>query len=232
MGRTGMGAALRARAGRRCVLCLERPATAGLCEPCRADLPWLPGARCPRCALPTAGGTICGNCLRDPPAFDGIAAVVSYAFPVDALIGRLKYAGELMLAPVLGDLLGTVARLDPVPDLVLPIPLASDRLRHRGFNQTLEIARALPPHLAQRVTPHLLVRRHDSPPQASLPLDARAANVRNAFACAGDLAGRSVAIVDDVMTTGATLDAAAKVLRRAGASSVRGWIVARTLRDP
>ena len=110
------------------------------------------------------------------------------------------------------------------------MPLSAARLRERGFNQALEIARLLPPHLARRIRIDLLTRPRDTRPQAELPVDQRARNVRNAFACDQRLDGAHVAVVDDVMTTGATLDAAAAALKSAGAVAVSGWVVARTLR--
>lgn len=152
-----------------------------------------------------------------------------YAFPSDALIGALKYGGRLAIAPVLGRLLATAASGEPAPDLIVPMPLSAARLRSRGFNQALEIARALPARIADRVAPNLLERQRDTASQASLPVDQRGGNVRGAFRCVRPVSGRTVAIVDDVMTTGATLHEAAVAMKLAGASAVRGWIVARTL---
>jgi ComF family protein len=222
-------ARIRATIPGRCVLCLARDALDGLCDACSYDLPVLDADRCPVCALPGPGGVPCGNCLRHRPAYDGTCVAVPYAFPSDALIAALKYGGRLAIAPVLGRLLARAVPGESTPDLIVPMPLAAARLRSRGFNQALEIARALPARFADRVVPDLLERQRDTAPQASLPVDQRDRNVRGAFRCTRPVSNRTVVIVDDVMTTGATLHEAAVALKLAGATSVRGWIVARTL---
>jgi len=222
-------ARIRAAIPGRCVLCLARDARDGLCQACSADLPLLEAARCPVCALPGPGGVPCGNCLRHPPAYDGVCVAGPYAFPSDALIGALKYGGRLAIAPVLGRMLAKSVSGELTPDLIVPMPLSAARLRSRGFNQALEIASALPARFTDRVAPDVLERQRDTASQASLPVDQRGHNVRGAFRCVLPVSGRTVAIVDDVMTTGATLHEAAVALKLAGATSVRGWIVARTL---
>lgn len=224
-------AAIRSRIEDRCVLCLERSARHGLCEACRSDAPVLDQVRCPVCALPTTDGQRCGRCLRNPPAYDGVCAGGPYAFPFDALATALKYGERLAIAPILGRRLAEGLVGEPVPDLVVPMPLAPERLRSRGFNQAAEIAACLPQRFADRLVPDLLERHRDTAPQASLPMDQRERNVRGAFRCRRPIANLKVAIVDDVMTTGATLHEAASALKRAGAESVRGWVVARTLLD-
>ena len=225
-------AAMRGGVRGRCVLCFARAELPGLCSPCSADLPLVGARLCPVCALPSPDGAVCGDCRAHPPGFDRCLAAHAYAFPVDRLVQGLKYRGLLSIAPALGHRLAIVVRADRVPDIVLPMPLAAARLRERGFNQALEIARLLPRHLAARLRPGLLERTRDTQPQAELPLDQRARNMRGAFVCRERIDGSHVAIVDDVMTTGATLDAAAAMLKQAGAASVSGWIVARTLLGP
>lgn len=201
-----------------------------LCAACDEDLPRLGDGRCPRCALASPGGALCGRCLARAPAFDATVAALGYRFPADVLVQALKFRGELSLAPLLGALLGAqVARGGPVT-LVLPVPLSNARLRERGFNQSLEIARVAAACVHATLVPRACTRLRDTPAQTGLPWAARAHNVRGAFACAMDLAGLSVAVVDDVMTTGATLDELARVLKRAGAARVVNWVVART--DP
>lgn len=214
---------------RRCVLCLASGAHEGLCPACTADMPLLAIARCPVCALPTPGSALCGRCLRERPAYDGVCVGGPYAFPYDALIPALKYGDRLALAPVLAGVLARSVLGEGTPDVIVPMPLSRERLVDRGFNQALEIASALPARHGTRVDADVLGRQRDTAPQASLPMDERGRNVRGAFACGADLTGRHVVVVDDVMTTGATLHEAARVLKRAGAASVRGWIVARTL---
>ena len=195
-----------------------------VCAACTAELPRLP-AGCPRCALPSPQGALCGRCLAEPPHFDATVAVFAYDFPADALVHALKVRGELALGRFLGLLLaGLVTRFDV--DHVVPVPLAPARLRARGYNQAVEIARHIAPS-ALRLD--LCSRNRDTPAQMDLPWAERKRNVRGAFACARALDGATVAVVDDVMTTGATLEELARTLKRAGAARVTNWVVARTL---
>jgi ComF family protein len=196
-----------------------------LCAACRAELPRLEAELCPRCALPSPSGSVCGRCLAAPPGYDATSAVLSYDFPADALVHALKFRGELALAPFLGELLLNVVKNQGV-DRVIPVPLSPSRLRSRGYNQAAEIARHVAP---QKLDVELCVRERDSTPQIELPWDERRKNVRGAFRCRRPLGGASVAVVDDVMTTGATLDEMAQTLKRAGAGRVVNWVLARTL---
>jgi len=220
-----------------CVLCgaasaqpgrFGAPAARGFCAPCRASLPGLPAARCEVCALPLTSGQRCGPCLAHPPAYDAVSVPFAYAFPVDALIQAYKYGGDLALAPVLAATLAPA--LDGV-DALVPMPLSAARLRERGFNQAHELARHLGCRFGLPVIADGVRRISDTAPQAALPWKARARNVKGAFVCDADLRGRHVAIVDDVMTTGATLAELAGNLKSAGAARVSGWVIARTLRD-
>ncbi|HSD40830.1 MAG TPA: hypothetical protein VLD36_03090 [Burkholderiales bacterium] len=153
-------------------------------------------------------------------------AVWRYEFPVDRLVLALKYGGRLALAGAFGDALAA-RTADRRVDALVPMPLASARLRERGFNQAMEIARRCARDTAIRIDAALVARVRDTPPQTDLQHDARAANVRGAFAFTGTVAGMSLAIVDDVMTTGASLEELAKTLKRAGAVRVENWVVAR-----
>lgn len=204
-----------------------------LCRLCDAGLPRI-GPHCPVCAMPVATPTtkpeVCGQCLRRTPHFDATIAALEYAAPVDRMVQSLKYTANLPLALVFAQLLRE--RLPPStgPRIMVAMPLHPGRLRQRGFNQALEIAR----HIAAREADiGLLVdgvhRIRDTPAQAGLHVEQRRANIRRAFACDIDLAGRTVAIVDDVMTTGATLDELARTLKRRGAARVENWVVARTI---
>jgi len=196
-----------------------------LCEPCRAELPGLAAELCPRCALPAPGAAVCGRCLAEPPAYDATTAALVYDFPADALVHALKFRGELALAPFLGAMLSAKVSLFAV-DRVIPVPLSSARLRRRGYNQSVEIAR----HVARgKLDVDACVRQRDGAPQMELPWDERRGNVRGAFSCRSPLGGATVAVIDDVMTTGATLDEMAQTLKRAGAARVVNWVVARTL---
>lgn len=214
----------------RCALCGDAATDSGLCAPCREDLPWLPAARCPSCALPTPDGALCGVCLRSPPAHDGVACAVTYEFPVDALVRALKYHGRLAAARPLAGILARALTQEPLPDIVVPLPLSDARLVERGYNQAAEIARLLSGPWRTATGRGILGRTGHARPQATLSLDARRRNVKGTFECIKNVGGLRIAILDDVMTSGATLDEAARVLKRAGAASVRGWVVARTPR--
>jgi ComF family protein len=214
--------------GGTCFLC-RGAASALLCPACDADLPRLGGPRCPRCALESPGGEICGRCLSEAPHYDATVAALAYEFPADTLVHALKFHGELALAGYLGNLL--LQKIEPLTtDVVVPVPLSADRLRSRGYNQAVEIARHIT-HRHGRATLdlELCVRSRDTPAQMDLPYAERRRNVRGAFRCTRSLAGRRIAVVDDVMTTGATLDELAAVLKAAGAAQVVNWVVARTL---
>jgi len=233
---SGLGARL-ARAGlpQDCLLCGAQSDDAPLCSPCRDELPRL-ARGCPQCAMPNPLGEVCGSCLRHPPQFDATVAAWRYAHPVDRLVQALKFHGRLALARYFAEALGSLANQRPGEqiDIVIPMPLHPGRIAERGFNQAAEIVRHLPGTLlAAKMQPVLALRGASrirrTLPQADLPLDARSRNVRGAFACSIDLCGARVAVVDDVMTTGATLGELAKVLKRAGASRVENWVVARTL---
>ncbi len=208
-----------------CVLCAAASGDSLVCADCAADLPQLDTA-CPQCAEPSPDNQLCGACMVEPPAFDRTIAAWRYAFPLDRLVQALKYGGRLALADWFGNALA--ARLGtPTIDLVIPLPLHERRLRVRGFNQAIEIARRIATQQRLQLAPRALVRVRDTPAQMGLPHDARSRNVRDAFACPAPLAGTRIALVDDVMTTGATLNEAAKALKHAGAVHVENWVVAR-----
>jgi ComF family protein len=161
---------------------------------------------------------------------------VDYAFPWDALVLRLKFSQALDLADTLADAMANalLASALPPPELLLPMPLSTQRLRERGFNQAWELTRRLGRRLSLPADAKLLLRIKDTPHQLALPEDRRAANVRGAFAVEPlrrqAVVGQHVALVDDVMTTGATAAEAARVLMQAGAASVVVWVAARTPR--
>jgi len=208
--------------GGTCFVCRGR-ARETLCEACNADLPRLLEPVCPRCALASPSGALCGRCLAQPPSYDATAAALAYAFPADVLVHALKFRGELALAPFLGKLI--LEKVSPAGvDRIVPVPLSPLRLRERGYNQSVELAR----HLGGRLEIDACVRERDAPPQAGLDREARRRNVRGAFRCRRSFTGERIAVVDDVMTTGATLDALAATLKDAGAASVTNWVVCRT----
>lgn len=193
--------------------------------------------RCRRCALETSNGTVeCGACLRDPPPYAATFAAVDYSHPWDGLITHFKFHAALDLAPAMAARLVAAVRRSgaQLPELLLPVPLSTARLRERGFNQAWELARRVGRALACRAEARLLLRIKNHPHQLALPLEQRAANVRGAFAVeplrAAELPGRNIALIDDVMTSGATAAEATRVLLQAGAHTVQVWVVARTPR--
>jgi len=216
----------RAWTGQDCELCSAPSGLGFLCAGCTAELPLLP-EHCPRCALPSPGNAVCGACLRHAPHFDATIALWRYEFPCDRMVQSLKYRARLALAGFFGA--GLASRAALRAQLIVPMPLHPSRLAARGFNQALEIARALAHGRAIPVRTRAVRRVRNTAPQTDLPYEKRAKNVRGAFACDLDLDGLAVAVVDDVMTTGATLDELARTLKRAGAARVENWVVARTV---
>ena len=231
-GRARRGAieVLRHALPQRCELCAAASGEALLCAACARSLPRL-DASCPVCALPTSAGEACGSCLALPPPFDATIAAYGYAFPVDRLIHAFKYHGRLCLADWCAGAIDDQRRrrLRGLPDRLLALPLSRERQRERGFNQAAEIARLLAARSGVPLLARGVERVRTGPPQAALPWSARAQSVRGAFACEADVSGLSLAVVDDVMTTGASLAEFARTLKSAGAARVENWVVARTL---
>lgn len=214
-----------------CALCHAWPSQP-LCDGCRAHHVRL-RARCTGCALPLSEGVPrCGGCLRHPPPLDACLAAVAYDYPWSGLIGRYKFGPSpgwsAALAGLMADTPGAHQALADAA-LVLPMPLSRQRLRQRGFNQALELARRLAPAKTRH---DVLLRLRDTPAQSALPREARLRNVRGAFGVTPDgatrLAGQRVLLVDDVMTSGASLYTAAQALREAGAAGVSALVLART----
>jgi len=213
-----------------------------LCPGCSKQYFVSRGACCSQCAMPLAGGSDtvrCGACLDNPPAYDASIAAVDYGAPFDQLVMALKFGGNLALAPLFARLMRDAllhARhvpQAPLPDLLLPVPLGEQRLVARGFNQALEIARPLSHALGVRLAPRALTRLRETDAQSSLHPDQRRKNIRGAFSVApafvGKLDGLHIGLVDDVMTTGETLNELAATLKRFGAAHVSNFVFARTL---
>ena len=216
-----------------CLLCAAPTRRlASLCSNCTTALPRQQPA-CPTCAalLPvSAGGDLpCGECQHHPPVFNEALALFTYAAPVDHLIQRIKYGGDLALARELGALLASqILESDIVhPDLLLPVPLHHTRLRTRGYNQALELARPLSRRLGIPLNHNRATRTRATAPQQDMDRRERARNLRDAFAVHGNLSGRHVAIIDDVMTSGATVTSLARALKCAGAEKISVWVLAR-----
>ena len=214
-----------------CLLCLDpgQPPALDLCRPCEEDLPLNAGA-CPGCAMPRPDpGTPCVNCLSRCPAFDAAFVPYRYEFPLVELIHRLKYGRQVAIARILGTVLAhrLCERGRPVVDAIVPVPLHAAREARRGYNQAGEIARFAGEITGLPVLDRVALRLRATEEQAALPASVRRVNVSGAFEALAGCVPAAVAIVDDVMTTGATADALAQVLKRAGCRRVEAWAVAR-----
>jgi ComF family protein len=211
-----------------------------LCTGCRADLPGIAPC-CGRCALPLPPGrlhgSLCGRCQRRPPPFERCLAAFRYQDPLPALVAGIKFRGRMNSVRLLGALMadaiagqlaiqtGAEARR---PDAVIPVPLHRRRLRERGYNQALELARHLSRRLDLPIDPSCCSRHRPTPPQSSLERKARLSNVRGAFATRRRVDGQHLVIVDDVVTTASTVAELARSLRQAGAARIDVWCLART----
>ena len=212
-----------------CVLCGSMSHDGYWCAACDAAMPYLDVPHCPVCALPTPAGEVCGHCLKQPPFFTHTTAVFGYSFPVDKLIHGMKYSEQLALAHAFAKKL--VQRIDKsdLPDYVIAMPLHPAKLRDRGFNQSQLIAGTAARELKLKLLVNACRRVRDTPPQSVLPWRERKKNVRNAFCCDSDLTGKRIVLVDDVLTTGASLNALAEAAQKRGAKEVFAWVIARTL---
>mgnify|MGYP002144316179 FL=1 len=211
-----------------CLLCAAVSERDILCHACAADLPRLPPERCPNCALPTPHGAICGRCLAHPPHYDATQSAFSYDFPLDRLVQSLKYSHRLALAGFLGHQIAVLAK-EVEADLIVPMPLHAKRLRERGFNQALELARPVGRATGLPIDTTSCQRIRHTPAQAALPWRERVKNIRGAFHCTTDFSGKRLLLVDDVMTTGASIDECARTLKLHGAARVSALVVARAL---
>lgn len=226
---------LRRALAARCRLCGCDSDGHALCPPCQAAMP-LAAPACRLCARPLAvDGAICGRCLRRPPPVGRVVALWRYAPPAADLVAALKYRADLGLLPTLAGALADRVRAaygpDSWPQQLLPVPLHGRRLRQRGFNQAGELAAALGRQLALPVEDRSLRRVIDTPDQIGLSAGERRRNLRQAFAVyarRGQPLAEHVALLDDVLTTGATALAAVRVLQRAGVARVDVWCLART----
>lgn len=221
-----------------CVLCGaagQRDAI-DLCAPCEADLP-INSPACRICAQPLSGQLTdqlaCGACLRRPPRFDQSYCPYRYAYPIDHLVRGIKYHGAVAQGRVLSELLARGVqqiRTVSLPNILLPVPLAQRRFRERGYNQAIELGRFLEKRLAIPMRTDLAVRIRETREQAALNGRERRKNIRGAFAVVRDLPAAHIAIIDDVITTGSTVNELARILKRAGAKRVEVWAVARAAR--
>lgn len=214
-----------------CLVCRRWPARP-VCEACAGRFAQ-PRHRCRTCALPVPDSVFqCGACLREPPALDACLAAVDYAYPWSSLIVDFKFQTQTGYAEPLALMMRSAPWVEPAldaADILVPMPLSRQRLQSRGYNQADLLARQLAPN---KVRNQLLLRIRDTPAQSSLPRKERLHSVRDAFAveplASTPLQGARLVLVDDVMTSGASLHAAARVLRSAGASHITALVIART----
>lgn len=222
------------RLPRPCVLCGQWDHQ-GLCGDCEQRFLATAPARCPRCALPAPTDAPCGACLREPPPFARCITLADYGFPWDRLIGRFKFQQQPELAALLATALQAAVQRHataPLATVILPVPLSPQRLAERGYNQAWELARRVATGLGLPAEAGWLLRLRDTPHQVGLSREARERNLRDAMWVAPEgqrgLAGRQIALVDDVLTTGVTAAAASQALLAAGAAGVQVWVLART----
>ena len=218
-----------------CILCgvvgfVTSHCSRDLCLPCLQYLPWT-GPQCVRCALPlsvTAVEALCGRCQTQPPAFDACLSPFHYQAPLDHLLLGLKFNGRLAQARLLGELMAQwlASVVEVPPEQVIPVPLHATRLRERGFNQAVELARPIARYFDLPLNLHRVRRTRATPPQSDLSREERLKNIRGAFDVMQPMSG-SVVIVDDVMTTGSTAHELAAALLDAGAEQVEVWVCAR-----
>lgn len=232
----GMGRLLRLIYPPYCLLCGQRSRThKELCSACLSELNW--NRHCCRvCAAPMPSVDslqCCGACLKSPPAWDSAHSPLLYAWPLDQLLQRFKFSSDLATGRLLGELLADylAAGYGARPDMLLPVPLHPMRLRQRGFNQAQELARPVARRLQLRIADTgLCMRIKNTAVQSELDAIARRRNLHSAFDVTRSLAGAHIAILDDVLTTGATASALAAALREAGAAHVQVWCLARAAR--
>lgn len=208
------------------------------CDACQARIEPVHTAACLRCGRPTSGSPLCFDCRQPPSPLDGVTATGVFADPLRQAIHALKYENVRDLARPLGARMaafwpeGWRADQTGAPDLILPVPLHGSRARERGYNQSALLARFLAPTVGLPVDERMFVRHRATRPQVGLDAAARKQNVAGAFACRGDVTGRHILLVDDVCTTGATLEACAAALKAASAASVRGYTLSRARWKP
>lgn len=219
-----------------CVLCKDKShSPIALCAACTTTLPWINNT-CQRCALPLTGNILtqeCGQCLNQPPPFDRTLALFEYHPPIDQLINQFKFHGRLLNGHLFGALLTQKIQdayaNNTLPECIIPVPLHRKRLRERGYNQALELARPLAKKLNIPINRYDCQRVLNTTPQSQIPATERRKNLRNAFDCT-PLSAKHIAIVDDVVTTTSTIRELSHRLRSAGAERIDIWCVARTYR--
>jgi ComF family protein len=210
----------------RCVACQKSGAV--LCPSCLATIHPIASPFCVRCQFPLASGSICQYCTRTPPRFYGLRVVSRYEGVIRACIHKLKYEGQARLAVPLGLLLAQAYIVYGLrADIIVPVPLHAERLRQRGYNQSQLLAEECAKHIHAQANATLLVKTRATPAQVGLSAQERILNVAGSFATSAPLHGQRIVLIDDVCTTGATLNACTEALRQAGAGEIWGLALAR-----
>jgi ComF family protein len=204
-----------------------------LCQPCYKELPILTDF-CPKCALPSENNQLCETCQNHLLPYDALYALFRYERPITRLILTLKFNRALNYGRLLGELMAEKIKEDwykgkKLPDLIIPLPLHTQRLKKRGFNQALEITKPISKALNIQINITACKRTKSTKAQATLSLEERLRNVQNAFAVNADLTNKHIAIVDDVATTGSTIREFSSQLKLAGASCIDVWCCARAM---
>lgn len=211
-----------------CLLCGLATDDQALCESCIAELPVIQQC-CIRCAIPLANAQICGQCLKKPPIQDISLSLYRYEQAIPRMMSALKYHRQIQLAEMCAQEFISYHTLARLPDVLLPIPLHPSRLRQRGYNQSLLFADTLAKLLKIPCRPELLKRIKKTATQTQLNAKQRHKNMRQAFEYSSSFVPQHVAIIDDVMTSGATTQEAARVLKRAGIETIEVWTIARAI---
>lgn len=214
-----------------CLLCHGRAEKHDLCSACKQDLPWLENV-CQRCAVPLGNETQahCGRCQKMPPYYDSSVVLFEYVEPINHMLNKFKFHHQLCYGNLFGNLLAErlACHNIPLPELVIPVPLHPARLRVRGYNQALELARPLAKILKLKLNYSALIRRHNTAQQSLLAKTQRYANVQGAFQLIRPLTARYVALLDDVITTGSTINACSKILKAGGVENIAVLAIAKT----
>ena len=204
----------------------------GLCHQCFTSLPILQNG-CTTCSSPleTSNPLVCGRCQQNPPSYDHTIAPFLYKEPINHLITGLKFNAKLAHARILAELFVDTLNDKDMPKLIIPMPLHTKRLRTRGFNQSLEIARQISQKTGIPLETKYCIRTRDTAPQSTLPTKEKKGNVKNAFAISKPVKAKHIAIVDDVMTSGHTVNELARTLKSSGVNRVDVWVIARTTKS-
>lgn len=219
-----------------CLMCLATCGVNRLCRTCLRHLPRLEN-RCSQCALPLFAGNpvLCGQCLSDPPPFNNTLALFHYQAPIIKMLAAFKFQHQLAYGAAFSDLLLIKIKAHYqtacLPQAIIPIPLHSQRLRERGFNQALELAKPIGKALQLPIIKSGILRHKATIPQSSLPAKQRQQNIAHAFSITASLPYQHVAVLDDVMTTGQTLREFCRLLQQHGIKQIEVWCIARAAVD-